>query len=172
MPNYSSYPPVNQIPGVGGAQPAAGPGPAGPGAPAQGQNKGAMTLMSPIVNALKVLGISIAGAQRSGNPNAAAMSQNFSGLLQSMAQPSLDRGAAMPNQPAPGAPQPGAVQPQPAPAQAPAPVQAPAPAPTPAPAPQQVPAMQGQRPMGQGQGVKPFGQSQTQRPVNKQPVIL
>jgi len=159
MPQYSSYPPVSSIPGMGG-------GGSTQQAPAA---NGAQMLASPIINALKVLGISIQGAQQAGNPNAPAMGQAFSGLLQSMAAPSLQRGAQMQG-PAPQ--QPPAPAPQAAPA-APAPQAAPpvTPAPQPAPAPMGQPPM-GQRGMNQQANLRPFGQTPGQRPVSKQPVIL
>ena len=157
MPNMSAYPPIQDVMPGAGAQPQA----------PQGQNKeqqAALLMQSPIVNALKVLGISIQGAVRNGNPNAQAMSSNFSGLLQSFAQPSLDKGAAM-GQQAPAAPQAAPAQPQAAP---PIPQAAPAPAPQAASAPAPV-----AQPQGMQKGLRPFGAPTAgQRPVSKQPVII
>jgi len=168
----NDYPNVQDIPEVQGMQ-----APVGPQSAQQAPVSGAQQLMNPIIGAMKVIGASIKAQQAKGNPNAAGMSQAFSGLLQNMSGQ-----VAGANTPEVATPQ--AVPPAPVQQQAPqAPVgQAPQSV-----APQAAPQVQGQLPQAAAQNrpapgtqpttrplnnARPFGQSPGQRPISKQPVLI
>jgi hypothetical protein len=157
MPNYEGYPPVDSIPGLGAQQmPTAGG--AGGGV---GQASPDMQKMNPIIQGLQAIGLSIQHASAQKKPNAGAMAQAFTQLLQAMvgggngAQTGVPQmSAAAPQQTAPTAP--------PAPAQPPAP--------PPVADVQQAAQFPGQQMVNKNQRM--FGQQAGQRPVSKQPVII